>query len=87
MAFRKYILDISCRGKTIFKDEDRPMLVKYTFPELTKLEKDDLINWDEEGVTVTELGTHFIRNICRAFDLHLLGNQKETIAPRFSKAI
>ncbi len=87
VAFRKYILDISCRGTTIFKDEDLPMLVKYTFPELTKLEKDDLIKWDKEGVIVTELGTHFIRNICRAFDLHLLRNQKETSTSRFSKAI
>jgi oxygen-independent coproporphyrinogen-3 oxidase len=87
VAFKKYILDISCRGKTTFKDQHLPTLEKYTFPELEKLESDALIKWDNKGVTVTDLGTHFIRNICKAFDLHLLRNQQETAGPRFSKAI
>ncbi len=87
VAFRKYILDVSCQGKTNFKEEHLPLLKKYSFPELEKLEADRLINWNEQGLTVTDLGWHFIRNICRAFDLHLLRNQKETASPRFSKAI
>ncbi|HSN59929.1 MAG TPA: hypothetical protein VLR49_03275, partial [Ferruginibacter sp.] len=59
----------------------------FSFPELLKLEDDELINSSEEGVSVTELGAHFIRNICKAFDLHLLRNQQQTAGPRFSKAI
>lgn len=87
VAFKKYILDISCKGKTFFKKEDLPMLNQYTFTELNKLEDDRLVEWNEKGVQVTALGTNFIRNVCRAFDLHLLRTQQETVMPRFSKAI
>jgi oxygen-independent coproporphyrinogen III oxidase len=87
VAFRKYILDVSCKGKTNFKAEHLPILKKYSFPELKKLEADQFINWNKQGLNVTDLGWHFIRNICKAFDLHLLRNQVATANPRFSKAI
>lgn len=87
VAFKQYILDISCKGKTFFKKEHLALLRKYSFAELEKLEADKLLQWNEEGVTITALGNSFIRNICRAFDLHLLRNQKETAVPRFSNAI
>jgi len=87
VTFKNYILDVSCRGKTSFKEEDLPLLKKYSFPELEKLTEDKLVLWNLEGVAVTELGSHFIRNICKSFDLHLLRNQAETSGPRFSKAI
>ncbi len=87
VAFKQYILDISCKGETHFKKEHLALLRKYSFAELEKLEADKLLNWNEEGVTITALGNSFIRNICRAFDLHLLRNQKETAVPRFSNAI
>ena len=87
VAFRHYILEMSCTGKTIFKDEHLPLLREFSFPELEKLTADKLVEWDETGATVTALGRNFIRNICKAFDLHLLRNQKENAAPRFSKAI
>ena len=87
VAFKKYILDVSCRGKTNFKKEHLSLLEKYSFPELEKLEEDALVTWSNEGLKVTELGSHFIRNICKSFDLHLLRNQAETSGPRFSKAI
>ena len=87
VAFRKYILDVSCKGKTSFKEEHLLQLKKYSFPELERLEEDQLINWNEQELIVTDLGAHFIRNICKAFDLHLLRNQVATTNPRFSKAI
>ena len=87
VAFKQYILDISCKGKTIFNKEHLALLKKYSFAELEKLEADKLLQWNEDGVTVTAMGNSFIRNICRAFDLHLLRNQKETAVPRFSNAI
>ena len=87
VAFRKYILDIICQGKTRFDHSHLDMLREMTFPELTKLQADDLIGWDEEAVTVTPLGRHFVRNICAAFDLHLQRNKEATARPLFSKAI
>ena len=87
IAFRKYILNISCQGKTIFKKENLPELRKYSFPELKKLELDGLLTWDESGLEVTEPGRHFIRNICKAFDLHLLRSRVDVNKPVYSKAI
>lgn len=87
IAFRKYILDISCQGKTIFKNENLPALKEYSFPELKKLERDGLLTWNEKGLEVTETGRHFIRNICKAFDLHLLRSHVDINKPVYSKAI
>lgn len=87
VAFRKYILDISCKGKTTFQLQHADLLKTYTFPQLKKLLHDGLITWNTTGMQVTELGKNFIRNICSAFDLHLLRNQEFQEKPIYSKAI
>ena len=87
VAFRKYILNISCQGKTKFDHSHLEILRQITFPELKKLENDKLIEWNEQGLIVTTLGLHFIRNICAAFDLHLQRNKDAKAKPLFSKAI
>lgn len=87
IAFRKYILNISCRGRTKFNPAHLDILRQYSFPELVKLQEDNLIEWNEAGLSVTPSGRHFIRNICSAFDLHLIRNIKESTHPLFSKAI
>ncbi len=87
LVFRKYILNISCQGKTKFNTEHADILKQYSFPMLKKLGKDKLIEWNETSLTITPLGRHFIRNICSAFDLHLIRNKKENREIQFSKAI
>jgi len=86
-VFRKYILDISCMGKTSFHPEYFHLLQQYTFPELEKLASDNLIEWNEQGLIVTKTGRNFIRNICSAFDLHYLKKEKISTQPMYSKAI
>ena len=84
-AFRKYILDISCKGKTHFSREHLPLLEQYTFPRLEDFERDGLVDWDYSGLKLTDQGHYFIRNICSAFDLFL---QRSTPGKQvFSKAI
>jgi oxygen-independent coproporphyrinogen-3 oxidase len=85
--FRSYIMDVICRGVTVFQREHLPLLKQFTFPELALLEADELIAWNENGLQVTETGRHFLRNICKAFDLHLLRRENNTEKPLFSKAI
>jgi oxygen-independent coproporphyrinogen III oxidase len=87
ITFRKYILNIGCQGKTKFDPSHFQTLSEITFPELKKLEEDELIEWNEEGLVVTPLGRHFIRNVCSAFDLHLQKNKEVKTKPLFSKAI
>ena len=85
MAFRKYILDIACRGEAHFRNEDMQVLEKYTFPKLRELENDGLVTWSKSGVYLTNQGHYFIRNICSAFDLYLgkVASQQQV----FSKAV
>ena len=85
VSFRKYIMDISCRGETKFKENDIPILAREVFPKLQELEKDGLIIWNTNMVKLTGQGHYFIRNVCSAFDLYL--NQKDTSTKTFSKAI
>jgi oxygen-independent coproporphyrinogen III oxidase len=86
LAFRKYILDISCKGATTFKEEHLPLLRTHTFPALALMAEDGLVECDSMGVRLTEQGHYFIRVVCSAFDLYLQrGSQNEK--PVFSRAI
>lgn len=82
---RRYILDVACTGKTEFKLEHLDLLKEFSFPKLQDLSEDGLIEWDEKGLQVTDLGLHFLRNICRAFDLK--SEELEKSKPTFSKSI
>jgi len=86
IAFRKYILNIVCKGLTKIDPVDLPVLRELCFPELQNLEKDGLIEWNEKELTVTGTGRHFLRNIASAFDLHSQRNKQEG-KTLFSKAI
>jgi oxygen-independent coproporphyrinogen III oxidase len=86
-VFRKYIQDISCRGEAYFEDQYPDLLREYTFPELQKLAEDGLVQYDEKHLRVTKQGRSFIRNICKAFDMHLQKQKVETEKKIYSKAI
>ena len=85
--FKQYILDLICTGQTVFEERNLPALQEFTIPELQKLEDDKLVEIFENAVFVTKSGKNFIRNICKAFDLHLLKNQANPSIPVYSKAI
>ena len=85
--FKKYILDISCQGRTWFHEEDREALELFSFPQLRLLEQDGLVELNNRYVEVTPLGKSFIRNICKAFDLHLLQKDISDSTKTYSMAI
>ena len=82
---RQYILDIACQGRTNFNENDLAILQEFTFDALEALASDGLLNYGPYGVELTELGKHFTRNVCKAFDLKLLSS--ELIEKSFSQAI
>ncbi|MBS1574965.1 MAG: oxygen-independent coproporphyrinogen III oxidase [Bacteroidetes bacterium] len=84
-SFKKYILDISCKGQTEFKPADKEILEGFVFPKLEGLQTDKLIQFSEAGLQLTPQGHYFIRNICSAFDLYLDGTKNERAL--FSKSI
>lgn len=86
IAFRRYILDIACKGFTFFNEEHAEILGIYTFPKLGALAADGLVECSETGAKLTAQGHYFIRAVCSAFDLYLQrGHGAEK--PIFSKAI
>lgn len=87
MAFRQYILDISCKGSTIFHPIHLPLLETFTFPVLQQFASDGLIEYDRNHLNLTGEGHYLIRNICSAFDLYLQRDQSLLSKSTFSKAI
>ena len=85
--FRSYILDVSCKGKTSFNTRHRPLLETLVFPQLENYKADGLVKFDHTNVQVTEKGKNFIRNICSAFDLHMLRSNDLQSKQLFSKAV
>ncbi|THU30724.1 oxygen-independent coproporphyrinogen III oxidase [Niastella caeni] len=86
LDLRKYILEISCRSKTIFRTKHLPLLREYVFPRLHEMAADGLVCWNERELALTQQGQHFIRNVCSAFDLRM--HKSEAIrAQLFSKGV
>ena len=79
LVIRKHILNIMCHFRTDFSD---PAM---QFPELgdslsrlKEMEDDGLIEIGSDYLQVHEVGRPFIRNICMAFDLHLIRKTPQT---------
>ena len=68
-----------CKGRTWLDTDDTDSLLAYTFPELESLQDDGLIKWEGNLVKVTKTGHSFLRNICRAFDIHLLKSHEKKL--------
>jgi oxygen-independent coproporphyrinogen-3 oxidase len=68
-----------CQFKTSWEDpslqfSELPIVLE----QLNELEQDGLLHLKKNTITVTEKGKPFVRNICMAFDLHLLRKAPET---------
>ena len=79
LIIRKHILNIMCHFETSWADTEMQ------FPELAaclerlkEMEQDGLVNITENGLTLPEHASPFVRNICMAFDLQLIRNKPTT---------
>ncbi|GGF45563.1 oxygen-independent coproporphyrinogen III oxidase [Echinicola rosea] len=79
---RKTIMDLICNGTT----EDANVIWRMeNLQLLNDLQKDGLITIRNSNITVTPLGSAFVRNICCAFDHRMKNKNARTFV--FSKAI
>jgi oxygen-independent coproporphyrinogen III oxidase len=85
--FRKYILDISCKGFTEINKAHLPLLKEISFPVLDELVEDGLVEYTDQYVKLTSEGHYFIRNVCSAFDLKLRRSDSLLQSQIFSKAV
>ena len=79
LVIRKHILNIMCHFRTNFSDRAMqfPELGD-TLSKLKEMEDDGLIEIGSDYLQVHEVGRPFIRNICMAFDLHLIRKAPQT---------
>ena len=98
LVFRRHILDIACKGYTVFDPTYTATYAEWTLPRLQDLQRDGLVVLDVHGVALTEAGRPFLRHACKAFDLRLLHDEKvraglslcgpaASAYPQFSNAI
>jgi oxygen-independent coproporphyrinogen-3 oxidase len=76
IVFRRHILDIACKGYTLFDPAYTAEYGQWTIPRLQELQRDGLVILDECGVLLTEAGRPFRRHVCKAFDLRLMRDEK-----------
>jgi len=79
LVIRQHILNIMCHFETSWEAEEMK------FPELDdciarlkEMEQDGLVTITKNGLTLPEKARPFVRNICMAFDLHLIRNKPTT---------
>jgi oxygen-independent coproporphyrinogen-3 oxidase len=86
LVIRKHILNIMCTGKTDWNHHTNTCEALFEGIErLEPLEHDGLIELFAGGLTVTETGKRFLRNICMALDARLWNDKPTT--QLFSMAI
>ena len=79
LKIRKHILNLMCQFETSWNDsqmqfKELPMILN----QLEEMEHDGLIEIKENGIIILEKGKPFVRNVCMAFDLHLMRKAPET---------
>ncbi len=79
LIIRKHILNLMCQFETSWNDsqmqfKELPMILN----QLEEMEYDGLIEIKEYKISITEKGKPFVRNVCMAFDLHLMRKAPET---------
>jgi oxygen-independent coproporphyrinogen-3 oxidase len=87
LAFKQYILDISCRGKTILQSIHKNILDEFTLPMLKQMEDDRLVTINGDEVMVCTTGKQFIRNICQTFDLKWHEEKQSEKEKKFSMSV
>lgn len=85
IAFKQYILQTICKGKTKLQSAHKELLDFYTIPLLREMEQDGLLELSSDELKVTKTGFQFVRNICKAFDIKWLSTENSKVA--FSKAV
>lgn len=85
--FGRYICDISCKGYARFLPQDEEAIFENSMMSLLALQRDGLVEIDDNTVTVTQTGKNFIRNIASSFDLYLARDRRNNSERRFSKAV
>ena len=78
-VIRKHILNMICHFTTSWKDNSMKIkTIEKHISLLKEMEKDGLVCITENSLSIPEKARPYVRNICMAFDIHLLKNKPKT---------
>ncbi|WP_435416360.1 oxygen-independent coproporphyrinogen III oxidase [Polaribacter aestuariivivens] len=78
-VIRKHILNMMCHFSTSWEADNMKIKnVENHLKLLEEMEKDGLVNIHENSLSIPEKARPYVRNICMAFDFHLLENKPKT---------
>lgn len=78
LTVRRHILNLMCRMETSWNDQNFLPEIETSIAKLQEMESDGLVIIRPDGITITEKGRAFTRNVAMTFDLRMLRNQPET---------
>jgi len=79
LIVRKHILNLMCNLETSWEEDTMKLnQIDNILDRLKEMEEDDLIEIHKNKLVVKESSRMFIRNVCMAFDLHLVNSQPES---------
>ena len=79
LIIRKHILNLMCQFETCWNNPSMQFKeLSAILNQLKEMENDGLIEIKEHKISITEKGKPFVRNVCMAFDLHLMRKAPET---------
>lgn len=79
LILRQHILDIMCKLRTEWRTKEKQCdFISKSSDLLLEMESDGLIELTNDSLTVKEAARPFIRNVCMAFDAHLLKCKPES---------
>jgi len=79
IIIRKHILNMMCHFYTSWEEKSMQIdNIEKHLHLLKEMEKDGLVIIEEKSLSIPEKARPFVRNICMAFDLHLLANKPKT---------
>lgn len=79
LIIRRHILNLMCQFETSWNNPSMQFKELSTIlNQLKEMENDGLIEIKEHKISITEKGKPFVRNVCMAFDLHLMRKAPET---------
>ena len=79
LKIRQHILNLMCTFQTSWSDQAMDFAERGdVIQQLVEMQHDGLLNIEADRIVITEQGKPFVRNICMAFDLHLMRRKPET---------
>lgn len=79
LVIRKHILNMMCTFETSWEDESMYFPeVRDAILQLDEMQKDGLLETNGNGLSITEKGKPFVRNICMTFDLRMKRKAPDT---------